>query len=177
MSIPFTWVYLIYDPFTRLFKIGRSDNPEARYKQLVNPSNYGTIPAAPCEYELLEAWLCVDNIEQKLHCEFAEWRVRGEWFDLFDAWWERPDEAEPIRVLEMMCCHPDLKTQTRLYRPLTHEADMLLATQQAALDWAYRKLDAFRMQNEQLKLTGGVPLALPVGEPILPIRSLLLEVH
>ena len=81
MSIPFTWIYLIHDPHTRLYKIGKSDNPDQRIKQLCNPSSYGTIPAAPTEYELIEAWLAPEQAEREIHAAFADARVRGEWFD------------------------------------------------------------------------------------------------
>jgi len=80
MSIPYTWVYLIFDPFTQLFKIGRSDTPQERYNQLCN--DYGTIPAAPTNYQLIQAWLAPDYMEKALHDHFSDCRVRGEWFDL-----------------------------------------------------------------------------------------------
>jgi hypothetical protein len=83
MSIPFTWCYLIYDPYTELFKIGKADNPDERLKQLCRPSGYGTIPAAPAEYLLCEAWLAPDACESQMHTRFAEVRIRGEWFDLY----------------------------------------------------------------------------------------------
>lgn len=85
MSIPFSWIYLIYDPYTKLYKIGKSDNPDARLKQLSSPSNYGTIPACPTQYHLLEAWLCPEETERELHQAFNAVRIRGEWFDL-DKW-------------------------------------------------------------------------------------------
>src|SRR5687767_13605274 len=82
MSIPFTWVYLLYDPYTTLFKIGKSDDPEARHKQLCAPSTNGTIAAAPTNYQLVEAWLAPVPTEKSLHDYFQSVRVRGEWFDL-----------------------------------------------------------------------------------------------
>lgn len=85
MSIPFTWIYLIYDPYTRLFKIGKSDNPNERVKQLSNPKAYGTIPAAPTDYWLVEAWLCPESREAELHEDYRDYRIRGEWFDLYAA--------------------------------------------------------------------------------------------
>lgn len=81
MSIPFTWIYLIHDPHTQLYKIGKSDNPAMRIKQLCSPSSYGTIPAAPTEYQLIEAWLAPEAMERELHEAFSDIRVRGEWFD------------------------------------------------------------------------------------------------
>lgn len=82
MSIPFTWVYLIHDPFTNLYKIGKSDNPRERHKTLSKQPS--TIPAAPVEYKLVEAWLCPESTEQQLHQTFADVRARGEWFELND---------------------------------------------------------------------------------------------
>lgn len=82
MSIPFTWIYLIHDPYTGLYKIGKSDNPDRRLEQLRNASSYGTIAAAPTDYDLLEAWLCSENTETLLHKQLSKCRIRGEWFDL-----------------------------------------------------------------------------------------------
>jgi hypothetical protein len=93
MSIPFTWVYLIYDPFTELYKIGKSDNPEARRKQLCCPGTNGTIAAAPTDYELHEAWLAPELTEAQLHEVYADCRVRGEWFHLTD------EDLESLRYL------------------------------------------------------------------------------
>lgn len=81
MSIPFTWIYLVCDPYTGLFKIGKSDDPHARLKQLCSISNGATIPAAPQEYVLVEAWLCRPEEESNLHRRYAAQRVRGEWFN------------------------------------------------------------------------------------------------
>jgi hypothetical protein len=88
MSIPFTYVYLIWDPYTDLYKIGKSDKPEERLKQLCNPGS--TIPAAPQDYILLEAWLCPERAEAEMHEHLKDVRVRGEWFNLEDKW---PDAA------------------------------------------------------------------------------------
>jgi hypothetical protein len=81
MSIPFTWLYLIYDPFTDLWKIGRSDDPQKRLEDLKRVS---TILAAPTEgYRLVEAWLCPQELESHFHNVFADQRVRGEWFEFY----------------------------------------------------------------------------------------------
>lgn len=80
MSIPFTYLYLIYDPFTKLSKIGRSDDPIKRLKQL-NASS-GTILAAPQEYKLIQMWQVPLEMELEIHDQFAEDRIRGEWFEL-----------------------------------------------------------------------------------------------
>lgn len=96
MSIPFTWIYLIHDPHTQLYKIGKSDNPDMRIKQLCSPSSYGTIPAAPTEYQLIEAWLAPEAMERELHEAFSDIRVRGEWFD-FRAYF--PTDDAPLSFL------------------------------------------------------------------------------
>lgn len=97
MSIPFTWIYLMYDPFTDLYKIGKSDNPEERLKQLCNPKAYGTIPAAPTEYCLVEAWLCPERTEGELHEHFQSVRIRGEWFNLASYFEVPPYEEDEVR--------------------------------------------------------------------------------
>jgi hypothetical protein len=79
MSIAFTWVYLIHDPFTGLYKIGRSDDPSKRLRDL---SRQQTILAAPAEYRLIDAWLVPLETESALHIKFAEYNRRGEWFEL-----------------------------------------------------------------------------------------------
>lgn len=80
MSIPYTWIYLIHDPYTDLYKIGKSDTPEKRLDDL---KRNGTILAAPTDgYCLIEAWLCPTDLEKHFHKEFEDRRVRGEWFVL-----------------------------------------------------------------------------------------------
>jgi hypothetical protein len=96
MSIPFTWIYLIYDPHTKLFKVGKSDDPRMRLKQLCKPSTYGTVPAAPTEYTLIEAWFAPENAEKVVHEDYKKFRVRGEWFD-FSSW--ATDSDEPLEML------------------------------------------------------------------------------
>ena len=80
MSIPFTWIYLIHDPFTGLYKIGRSDNPDRRMADLKEEATLGP---APKNYQLINAWLCEERMEYQLHKEFADRRRRGEWFELY----------------------------------------------------------------------------------------------
>lgn len=105
MSIPFTWLYVINDSFTGLYKIGKSDHPKVRLKQLKNTAS--TLPAAPTAgYEIVEAWLCPESIERTLHKRYADKRVRGEWFmldwqDLHDikwslAWYQRHLGGQPL---------------------------------------------------------------------------------
>jgi len=90
MPIPYTWVYLIHDEFTNLYKIGKSDAPEDRLKTLLKAD---TIRAAPPLYTLVEAWLCPEHTERNLHIRFSELRERGEWFRLGE------DELLDINIL------------------------------------------------------------------------------
>ena len=124
MSIPFTWVYLIHDPFTGLYKIGRSDNPEKRFKDLCRQE---TKLAAPSDYELLEAWLAPDETEVFLHRTFARLRVRGEWFKLGVDEWEE--------------LHGYLDSYQRLYG-LVSQAEENLKDQLEYARWELRGLES-----------------------------------
>jgi hypothetical protein len=104
LSIPYTWIYLIYDPFTELYKIGKADDVHKRLKQLRSPSNYGTIPAAPTEYQIYEAWLCPEATEKELHHYYENFCARGEWFDLTE------EEIEEIE--ERLDIYPRLCSET-----------------------------------------------------------------
>lgn len=108
MSISFTWVYLMKDPFTRLHKIGKSDKPDERLKQLCSPSAYGTIPAAPTDYEIVEAWLCPETIERSMHEHYEARRVRGEWFSL--------NTQHLLEVRQTLSCYRRWTTGTTLDR-------------------------------------------------------------
>lgn len=76
-----TYVYLIRDQDTGYIKIGRSDNPKQRLKELLRQvtllpkANRFTLEFAESAY-----WY----VEKALHRRYAEHRVRGEWFDLND---------------------------------------------------------------------------------------------
>jgi hypothetical protein len=83
MSLSFTWVYLVYDPDTKLHKIGRSDDPEVRLKQLLRD---GTKGPKPREWVLEQAWLLPYGTEESLHVQYGNFHVHGEWFDLFAAY-------------------------------------------------------------------------------------------
>lgn len=63
--------YLMIDHNTNLYKIGSSDEP--KYRERTLQSEKPTI-------ELL--YVLEDNREKELHERFAQYRVRGEWFDL-----------------------------------------------------------------------------------------------
>ncbi|WP_435844243.1 GIY-YIG nuclease family protein [Streptomyces griseoluteus] len=53
-------------------KIGTSADPEGRLRSLQT--------GQPVELSLL--WTCDGDYERALHARFAEYRIRGEWFDL-----------------------------------------------------------------------------------------------
>ncbi len=89
MSIPFTWVYLIHDPHTGLYKIGQSDNPKARLRELTKRPS--TILPTPNDFTIYEAWFCPATKEHEYHKRFASKRKRGEWFEL---------DADAINVIE-----------------------------------------------------------------------------
>ena len=72
-----TWVYVMIDKNTGLYKIGRSVKPKVREKTL--QSEKPTI-------EMLYCHEAINHDEKILHDMFAEKRYRGEWFtlDMFD---------------------------------------------------------------------------------------------
>jgi len=63
--------YLIKDKNTSLYKIGRSRNPIRREI---------TLQSEKPSLELVKIWY--KNIESKLHNQYSQYRVRGEWFKL-----------------------------------------------------------------------------------------------
>lgn len=75
----FTYIYLIKDRETGLFKIGKSGNPQKRLKELVRQA---TLQPKPNDYILYLFWLDRSSAETILHKQFASKRVRGEWFRL-----------------------------------------------------------------------------------------------
>jgi len=68
-----TWVYVMIDKNTGLYKIGRSVKPKARERTL--QSEKPTI-------EMLFCHEAINHDEKILHDMFAEKRYRGEWFTL-----------------------------------------------------------------------------------------------
>jgi hypothetical protein len=68
---PKTYVYLIYDKLSRLFKIGQSNNPEKRIKALcISNTNLKLI------------YYTDTHTEKELHNKYNSLRVSGEWFAL-----------------------------------------------------------------------------------------------
>lgn len=74
-----TWIYLIVDPDTGFVKIGRADDIEARLRAL---RRQPTLLPKPSMFFILEAYRGQESDEKVLHKKFAEYRRRGEWFDL-----------------------------------------------------------------------------------------------
>ncbi len=68
-----TFIYLIKDFRSGFYKIGYSKNP--RYRESTLQSEQPLI-------ELVTAWLGTPEDEYKIHKEFNNFRIRGEWFDL-----------------------------------------------------------------------------------------------
>lgn len=63
--------YIIKDLNTNLYKIGRSKNPKVREK---------TLQSEKPTYKIVKVF--DEDIEGLLHNNYAQFRVRGEWFDL-----------------------------------------------------------------------------------------------
>lgn len=76
-----TWIYLLRDRATGLYKIGQSVDPVNRLKTLCKQD---TLQPEPNAFEMIEAWWGVDRDERELHRNFADQRRRGEWFELDD---------------------------------------------------------------------------------------------
>lgn len=74
-----TYIYLIQDKETGLTKIGRSEDPQKRLKQLKYP---GTLMPRPLDFFIYHSWADDPRVEKELHSKFKEQRVRGEWFNL-----------------------------------------------------------------------------------------------
>ena len=157
MAITFTWVYLIYDPYTGYFKIGKSDNPHERIKQLCNPASYGTIPAAPTGYELLEAWLCPTSWESDMHNQYAKARVHGEWFDL-QTLWDIPN-SDTVSDVVLMVFGKLMANQQRLIAGGSRATERLESYEKYVVDLE-NQIEAFEAQIEQAKLQGYMPRLL-----------------
>lgn len=69
-----TYVYIMKDEHNGLYKIGKSVNPKYRERTLQSEK-----PSIKMVFSTKER---DDFSESSLHSEFAEFRIRGEWFDL-----------------------------------------------------------------------------------------------
>jgi hypothetical protein len=68
-----TFIYLVLDERTGYVKIGRAKNPSARERTLQSENpQVAMLFCSPADAEL----------ERELHREFAQHRIRGEWFEL-----------------------------------------------------------------------------------------------
>jgi hypothetical protein len=76
-----TWIYLIYDALTGYYKIGKSEDPDKRLKQL---KKQDTLQPLPNDFSLVKAWWANESCERELHKFFRNLKVRGEWFALQD---------------------------------------------------------------------------------------------
>lgn len=83
-----TWIYLIRDCDTGLYKIGRAKNPRERLRQLIKQD---TLLPRPNNFSLVEAWWGKAEDERILHRHLADVRIRGEWFRLLT----NPDSGAP----------------------------------------------------------------------------------
>lgn len=63
--------YLVHDPSNSLYKIGRSADPNSRFKGLTT-SNVNLTLISTCEID----------IESELHQKYSQKRTQGEWFNL-----------------------------------------------------------------------------------------------
>lgn len=75
-------IYLIKDTTTGAYKIGSSVNPERRFLEMCNQKN-PAITVGERKYELV--WFSNSTMrtdEKKLHEQFKEKRITGEWFNL-----------------------------------------------------------------------------------------------
>jgi len=70
-----TYIYLVLDERTGYIKIGRARNPSARDR---------TLQSENPQVEMLFFTPADAELERELHQEFAQYRVRGEWFRLSD---------------------------------------------------------------------------------------------
>lgn len=73
------YIYLIRDFRTHFTKIGFSDNPYRRLKELTREP---TLLPQPFNFKIIDAFQGTIQEEKRLHLIFSPWRVRGEWFDL-----------------------------------------------------------------------------------------------
>jgi hypothetical protein len=73
------YIYLMRDDRSGFVKIGFSQDPIRRLKQITHES---TLLPEPLNFRLVDAFRGTQKEEQRLHQVFAQYRVRGEWFDL-----------------------------------------------------------------------------------------------
>ena len=74
-------VYVIYNYDTNLTKIGISDKPQRRIRQ-IHLSSGCNIVFLEFNYLSYSCKLKAEEIEKKLHKKYAKYRIVGEWFKL-----------------------------------------------------------------------------------------------
>ncbi len=75
----FTFIYVIKDLTSGYYKIGQSKHPEDRLKTLKREP---TLLPYPLDFHMVRVWRDYPWKERDLHKQFADKRIRGEWFDL-----------------------------------------------------------------------------------------------
>lgn len=76
-AIRLTHIYLMFDPSSGLYKIGRSSNPITRLKGVQKERSLTQL--------IYTSPKCAVRTETTLHKIFAHKRIIGEWFDLSDS--------------------------------------------------------------------------------------------
>lgn len=71
-----TYIYLIHDPKSKAYKIGRSDNPLQRLSGLQTGNSN--------KLELLGMFRDNESTEAEIHEELQEFWIDGEWFKEYD---------------------------------------------------------------------------------------------
>lgn len=68
-----TFIYLIHNADDKAYKIGKSDNPTTRLKQLQTGNARSIL-------KLLYTFSAEDSVEYKIHEDLEDFRLNGEWF-------------------------------------------------------------------------------------------------
>jgi hypothetical protein len=74
-------VYALYNPLTKLTKIGKTYNIHDRFRQLITQSGC-PLQCVAVGFNEVELDMKVGMIESYLHEKFKDYRVVGEWFNL-----------------------------------------------------------------------------------------------
>jgi hypothetical protein len=74
-------VYALYNPLTKLTKIGKTYNVYDRFRQLITQSGC-PLQCVAVGFNEVELDMKVGMIESYLHEKFKDYRVVGEWFNL-----------------------------------------------------------------------------------------------
>jgi hypothetical protein len=91
-------VYALYNPLTKLTKIGMTYNVHNRFRQLVTQSGC-SLNCIAVGFNEIELDMKIGAIESYLHDKFKSYRVVGEWFNL--------RYTQRYALAEFLCC-PDI---------------------------------------------------------------------